>query len=223
MPLNKKGKKIKKAMVKQYGKKKGESVFYAMENSGKLKKVIKARGGAAAQAAEARGNMEGRASPSGGVDRSAVGAGSEYAKNRARAAIDAQRKKTIQQLTPPSQTLGGRALYAGLTLAGVPFAGTVTKKLIDKPYWQRGKKPIKETQVVKDTKPFTPFGAGEGEGDVKTPIIAGPVKVNEPVLSLDERRLGTVSPTGSFGYTVGLRKGGMLRQGKPKLAKKGWK
>ena len=37
MPLNKKGKKIKKAMVKQYGKKKGQSVFYAMENSGKLK------------------------------------------------------------------------------------------------------------------------------------------------------------------------------------------
>ena len=33
MPLNKKGKKIKKAMVKQYGKKKGSAVFYAMENS----------------------------------------------------------------------------------------------------------------------------------------------------------------------------------------------
>ena len=34
MPLNKKGKKIKKSMVKQYGKKKGEVYFYAMENSG---------------------------------------------------------------------------------------------------------------------------------------------------------------------------------------------
>ena len=42
MPLNKKGKKIKKSMVKQYGKKKGEaSLFYAMENSGKLKGVKK--------------------------------------------------------------------------------------------------------------------------------------------------------------------------------------
>ena len=39
MPLNKKGKKIKKAMVKQYGKKKGHSVFYAIENSRKLKGV----------------------------------------------------------------------------------------------------------------------------------------------------------------------------------------
>ena len=41
MPLNKKGKKIKTSMVKQYGKKKGEAIFYAMENSGKLKGVKK--------------------------------------------------------------------------------------------------------------------------------------------------------------------------------------
>ena len=41
MPLNKKGKKIKKAMEKQYGKKKGQAFFYAMENSGKLKGVKK--------------------------------------------------------------------------------------------------------------------------------------------------------------------------------------
>ena len=41
MPLNTKGKKIKKSMVKQYGKKKGEAVFYAMENSWKLKGVKK--------------------------------------------------------------------------------------------------------------------------------------------------------------------------------------
>ena len=41
MPLNKKGKKIKTSMTKRYGKKKGEAVFYAMENSGKLKGVKK--------------------------------------------------------------------------------------------------------------------------------------------------------------------------------------
>ena len=45
MPLNKKGKKIMKKMKKEYGKKKGESVFYAMENSGKLKDVKKAKQG----------------------------------------------------------------------------------------------------------------------------------------------------------------------------------
>ena len=39
MPLTKKGEKIKGAMVKQYGKKKGEQVFYASENAGKIKGV----------------------------------------------------------------------------------------------------------------------------------------------------------------------------------------
>ena len=41
MPLTSKGKKIKKQMKKTYGPKRGESVFYAMENSGKLKGVAK--------------------------------------------------------------------------------------------------------------------------------------------------------------------------------------
>jgi len=41
MPLNPKGQKIKQAMQKQYGKKKGQSVFYAMEKTGKLKNVKK--------------------------------------------------------------------------------------------------------------------------------------------------------------------------------------
>lgn len=41
MPLNKKGKKIKKAMEKGYGKKKGEKIFYASENKGTIKNVKK--------------------------------------------------------------------------------------------------------------------------------------------------------------------------------------
>jgi len=45
MPLNEKGKKIMENMKKEYGDKKGESVFYAMENSGKLKGVKKAKKG----------------------------------------------------------------------------------------------------------------------------------------------------------------------------------
>ena len=39
MPLTKKGEKIKRAMVKQYGKKKGEQVFFASENRGTIKGV----------------------------------------------------------------------------------------------------------------------------------------------------------------------------------------
>jgi hypothetical protein len=39
MPLTKKGEKIKKAMQKEYGKKKGEDVFYASANKGRIKGV----------------------------------------------------------------------------------------------------------------------------------------------------------------------------------------
>ena len=41
MPQNKKGKKIKKAMAKTYGKKEGAKVFYASINKGKIKGVKK--------------------------------------------------------------------------------------------------------------------------------------------------------------------------------------
>lgn len=40
MPLTKRGKKTKKAMEEHYGKKKGESVFYAYENKHKGKKGL---------------------------------------------------------------------------------------------------------------------------------------------------------------------------------------
>ena len=43
MPLTSKGKKIKAAMQKEYGKKKGEQVFYATENKGTIKGVTKPR------------------------------------------------------------------------------------------------------------------------------------------------------------------------------------
>ena len=39
MPLSNKGSKIKKAMIKQYGKKKRERVFYASANKGTIKGV----------------------------------------------------------------------------------------------------------------------------------------------------------------------------------------
>ena len=39
MPLTKKGSKIKRAMQKQYGKKRGEAVFYAARNKGTIKGV----------------------------------------------------------------------------------------------------------------------------------------------------------------------------------------
>lgn len=41
MPITKKGKKIKGAMEKEYGTKKGKQVFYASENKGNIKGVAK--------------------------------------------------------------------------------------------------------------------------------------------------------------------------------------
>ena len=41
MPLNKKGKKIMKSMKEQYGKKKGEKIFYASKYKGVIKGVKK--------------------------------------------------------------------------------------------------------------------------------------------------------------------------------------
>jgi hypothetical protein len=41
MPVNKKGKKIKEAMEKRYGKEKGDEVFYASENKGTITNVTK--------------------------------------------------------------------------------------------------------------------------------------------------------------------------------------
>jgi hypothetical protein len=43
MPETKKGRKIKAAMKKQYGAKKGKQVFYASANKGTIKGVHKAK------------------------------------------------------------------------------------------------------------------------------------------------------------------------------------
>jgi hypothetical protein len=43
MPLTKKGKKIKRAMAGQYGKKKGEEVFYASANKGTIEGVHRSK------------------------------------------------------------------------------------------------------------------------------------------------------------------------------------
>jgi hypothetical protein len=42
--LTTKGKKVLKSMKKQYGSEKGEQVFYASKNKGKIKKVEKNNG-----------------------------------------------------------------------------------------------------------------------------------------------------------------------------------
>jgi hypothetical protein len=45
MPLTSKGRKIKAAMTKEYGAKRGERVFYASRNKGTIKGVDRTRKG----------------------------------------------------------------------------------------------------------------------------------------------------------------------------------
>lgn len=45
MPLTKKGAKVKREMEKEYGKERGEKIFYAAENKGTIKGVSKKKKG----------------------------------------------------------------------------------------------------------------------------------------------------------------------------------
>ena len=131
MPLNEKGKKIMKAMKKQYGAKEGQKVFYAMENSGKLKKVIKARGGMDARDFGKKSTSK--------ADFSAVSEGSVYAKNVAAAGGSGGVK---QKKVSTTKTSGG----GGKTIAGVPIIGPgsiavgLAKKLVFDPLTKRSRR-----------------------------------------------------------------------------------
>jgi hypothetical protein len=225
MPLNKKGKKIKRAMTKQYGKKKGEKVFYAMENSGKLRKVTKAKGGkdmgtVAGETREAR-------------DEGAIA--ERMAKTQQ--AADLKKSKDV----PFKKPIGFKTSIALSTL-GIPYLGSAINLGAKQQY--KGRQRFAKKQGLyrdfyrttgKTLQPNAPIGkeylkgagfgkipemTSDGEGSEK-PILPVPVTPIEQIRTAYKKP--TVSSTGEFGYSVGLKKGGMLRQGKPKLAKKGWK
>jgi|ETNvirenome_6_30_1030629.scaffolds.fasta_scaffold11540_3 hypothetical protein len=194
MPLTSKGKKLKKKFREQYGKKKGDSVFYAMENSGKLKKVIKARGGDAAKSDQASGRSAGRADPGGGVDRSAVGAGSQFAKNRARQNLAQQRKQTIKAISP-STTIGGQALKYGLMFSGIPFAGKITSGILDRGQNLGYGKQTKKTNVTRERD-----SAGE-QNRVAQKII--PIQATKPIDT------NLIKPKDNFFNFVSYKIGGL--------------
>jgi len=250
MPLNKKGKKIKRAMTKQYGKKKGEKVFYAMENSGKLRKVTKARGG-----------MDASRSDFGGGSKSSGGGGGRDRDYQQRGMSKADYAKSTQ-----SQNFGGRSKigpvvkdvpfkkplnFAQSTALGllVPFSGTAINLAARQNYKGR-QKFAKKKGLYRDTykttgkvlQPNSPTGkdylkdAGYGKRPEIQPDRDGPppilppilppvsqvAQVNEPLTPLSSYTKPTVT-NGRFNYSVGFKRGGLLRQGKPKIAKKGWK
>ena len=212
MPLNKKGKKIKKAMVKQYGKKKGQSVFYAMENSGKLKKVVKKRiGGVGGRAKETAVERPG------GRDPSAQFRDSKPLSQQARQALTAQRERARGRISP-STTPAGKAIAAGISaITGIPFLGyKLGQRMVDYSPMAFG---VPKGKKRKDTTPTD--RDGPQRMIAQQPVAPVPVTPIEQIRRAYKKPI--VSSTGEFGYSVGLKKGGMLRQGKPKLAKKGWK
>ena len=133
-----------------------------MENSGKLKKVTKARTGYAAKAQYDRGRDPSqqfatskpkgeRISPTGKQD------------------LTKQRSQTIKAISP-STTIGGQALKYGLMFSGVPFSGRITQGILD-----RGQR-LGYGQVKRKTVKRQNDGNRPGDQKIILPIVA-----NKPI------------------------------------------
>ena len=118
-----------KAMKDQYGKKKGESVFYASKNKGKIKNVEKLRyGGGADMGAPERASQRsergygGVGKGTGGRQPQAQYQGAKPSE-KARQAMQAQRERARGRISP-STTPVGMAVAQGIgALTGIPFIG----------------------------------------------------------------------------------------------------
>ena len=242
MPLTAKGKKLKKKFKEQYGKKKGEKVFYAMENSGKLRKVTKARGGkdmgTVAGATRAARNERDIANRMAQTQQAAINKNKSLKPTRKVPTLF----EAIKGPTPfaavnllknvvfdPMTRYGRKQTAKGETLFGKAVDKPITRdyykttgKQLDV-MSEEGKQYMKDAGKYDDFTPPPPANSGQ---DVKCPDGSNPPCVPKSAPAAMPAQASTpvsVSPTGRFGYRVGFRKGGMLRQGKPKLAKKGWK
>jgi hypothetical protein len=274
-------------MKEKYGKKKGEQVFYATKNKGKLKGVEKAylgkavrqptetkkefemrhayhkpfmkkpkgfRGGGADFGAPERAASRAKAGygSTAGPYRSKVSAAQEKSHQQAIKSAQAYNKKDSKigppvkdvPFKPPLST--AQSLAVGLV---VPFLGTGINFAAKQNYKARQKFAKKEglyRDAYKTTgkvlQPNSPVGkdylkdAGFGkqpemqedfdrDGPQILPPVSQVAQVNEPLTPLT-RLSSYTRPTvrnGRFNYSVGFKKGGMLRQGKPRLTKKGWK
>jgi len=236
MPLTVKGKKLKKKFKEQYGKKKGEKVFYAMENSGKLKKVIKRRGGGADFGATGRaGERASRGYGStAGPDRSKVSAAQERSHQQAiKSAKDSKIGPPVKDVPFKAPLSTAQSLAVGLV---VPFLGTGINLAAKQQYKSRQKFAKKEglyRDAYKTTgkvlQPNAPTGkdylksAGFGKSKV-APFVGGndnnnnttipiiPVSTTKPV---DEN---LVKPKDNFFNFVAYKVGGLsggVRYGPP--------
>jgi hypothetical protein len=241
MPLTAKGKKLKKKFEKQYGKKKGQSVFYAMENSGKLKKVIKARGGKDASQSDFGGGTPGPGDTGGaggydgdtqqfgkvGSSPTSTGGGKTTKKSKIGPVV-----KDVPFKPPLSKT---QSLAVGLV---VPFLGTGINFAAKQQYKSRQKFAKKQglyRDVYKTTgkvlQPNAPTGkdylkqAGFGKTKV-APFVGGndnkPTKpIIPPITSVSMTKPvdpNLVSPKENFFNFVAYKVGGLsggVRYGPP--------
>ena len=126
MPLNERGQKLRDNFREQYGEKKGDSIFYAMENSGKLKKVIKAKGGKDASQPDFGGGSKGTVD---GRNPSLQYETKTNLSKDARDRLESQRARARTSISP-STSYVNQAVKLGLNLA-VPGLGSIYGKGID--------------------------------------------------------------------------------------------
>ena len=201
MPLTAKGKKLKKKFREQYGDKKGDSIFYAMENSGKLKKVIKARGGKDASQAD----FGGTSNTDGDDKREQYGAKGQYT-GKGNKGVEGNGTKKVTVRTGPNY-FDPRPL--GL-LTPVSYQVGVTAINL-------GKKKAYDTKNLREQKKVDVLG-GEmlttGPTGVKGPDRTGnrsvkPVQPIQPIATTKKIDKSLISPKDNFFNFVSYKVGGL--------------
>ena len=190
MPLTAKGKKLKKKFREQYGNKKGDSIFYAMENSGKLKKVIKARGGKDASQADFGGGSK---SGGNGRDPSKQYTTKTNLSPQQRETLQKQQKIARGRISPSTTALGKTITYGAALTLGVP--PSFTRAQIDKSPLAFG------VPGPKTTKDKNRRDREEGQGVIQQRVT--PIEATKPI----DKSL--ISPKDNFFNFVAYKVGGL--------------
>jgi hypothetical protein len=222
MPLTAKGKKLKKKFEEQYGKKKGQSVFYAMENSGKLKKVVKAKGGMDASQPDFGGGTPGPGDTggAGGYDRDTRQFGKVGSSPTSTGGGKKSKIGPVVKDVPFKKPLSGtQSLLLGLAIPGLGTAINFGAKQQYKSRQKFAKKEGLYRDVYKTTgkvlQPNAPAGkdylksAGFGKSKIG-PFVGGSNNNNIiPVSTIKPVDPNLVNPKDNFFNFVAYKVGGL--------------
>ena len=207
---------------------------------------MKARGGDAARSAAASGNMGGRADPSGGVDRSAVGPGSQYQAN-----VQAQQNKpSISPMAIASNALTVAGMFTNPVAAVAKYGYSQFKKGQQNKMDYEGQAAGVTPMSAPRTTYATNTRDGEGSSKMNTDVAKAPTVAPKslfantdttgsasnfmvrPGVRLAPLSTANMPKASSQGFMlkpgvalsdVAKASNGKLIKGHPKLAKKGWK